>query len=69
MAQDAQLLHAVGYALANGTDWPNWSEDSQFRAIRDRSAPARQPQPQAPQQPVPQQQQPPADTGERGERG
>ena len=24
--------------LANGSDWPNCSEDSQFRSIRDRSA-------------------------------
>jgi len=41
MVQDAQLLHAVGYGLANSSDWPNWSEDSQFRSIRDQSAPAR----------------------------
>ena len=37
IAQDAQLLHAVGRNLANSTDWPNWSEDSEFRAIRDHS--------------------------------
>jgi Zn-dependent M28 family amino/carboxypeptidase len=37
IAQDAGLLHAVGRNLANSADWPNWSEDSEFRAIRDRS--------------------------------
>jgi len=38
MVEDAQLLHAVGYRLANSSEWPNWSEDSEFRAVRDRSA-------------------------------
>ncbi|WP_395623297.1 M28 family metallopeptidase [Sphingomonas daechungensis] len=38
MAEDAELLHAVGLRLANGSDWPNWSADSEFRAARDRSA-------------------------------
>jgi hypothetical protein len=38
MAQDGQLLHAVGRDLANSTAWPNWSADSEFRAIRDESA-------------------------------
>ncbi len=38
LADDAQLLHAVGYRLANSSDWPNWSEDSEFRATRDQSA-------------------------------
>ena len=38
MVQDAQLLHAVGYGLANSADWPNWSDDSQFRSLRDESA-------------------------------
>ena len=38
MAVDAELLHAVGLRLANSGDWPNWSEDSEFRAARDRSA-------------------------------
>ncbi|MEO7410505.1 MAG: M28 family metallopeptidase [Sphingomicrobium sp.] len=38
MAADAELLHAVGLRLANSGDWPNWSEDSEFRAARDRSA-------------------------------
>jgi len=38
MAADAELLHAVGLRLANSSDWPNWSADSEFRAARDRSA-------------------------------
>jgi len=38
MADDAALLHAVGERLANSRDWPNWSQDSEFRATRDRSA-------------------------------
>jgi Zn-dependent M28 family amino/carboxypeptidase len=38
MAEDAQLLHVLGERLANSRDWPNWSTDSEFRAIRDRSA-------------------------------
>jgi len=42
MAQDAELLHAVGLRLANSCDWPNWSQDSEFRAARDQSAADRQ---------------------------
>ncbi len=38
MIDDSVLLHAVGRQLANGAAWPNWSDDSEFRAIRDRSA-------------------------------
>ncbi len=38
MVADAELLHAVGLRLANSADWPNWSEDSEFRAARDKSA-------------------------------
>ena len=42
IAQDAELIHAVGLRLANSCDWPNWSADSEFRAARDRSAAERQ---------------------------
>jgi Zn-dependent M28 family amino/carboxypeptidase len=42
MVEDAKLLHAVGLRLANGCEWPNWSQDSEFRAARDRSAAERQ---------------------------
>jgi Zn-dependent M28 family amino/carboxypeptidase len=43
MVQDWQLLHNVGYQLANSSDWPNWSQDSEFRAVRDQSAQDRGP--------------------------
>jgi Zn-dependent M28 family amino/carboxypeptidase len=42
IAQDAELLHGVGLHLANSCEWPNWSQDSEFRAARDRSAAERQ---------------------------
>ncbi len=42
MAQDAELLHAVGERLASSCDWPEWSQDSEFRAARERSAAERQ---------------------------
>jgi Zn-dependent M28 family amino/carboxypeptidase len=42
MAQDAELLHGVGLRLANSREWPNWSEDSEFRAARDASASERE---------------------------
>ena len=38
IAADATLLHAVGRDLANGNAWPNWSQDSEFRATRDGTA-------------------------------
>jgi Zn-dependent M28 family amino/carboxypeptidase len=38
MAQDANLLHILGLQLANSREWPNWSQDSEFRATRDKSA-------------------------------
>ena len=38
LVQDAQLLHIVGYRLANSGEWPNWVPESQFRAVRDQSA-------------------------------
>ena len=33
-----QLLYAVGRELSDATAWPNWSQDSEFRTVRDRSA-------------------------------
>jgi len=41
-AADTELIHAVGLRLANSCDWPNWSQDSEFRAARDRTAAERQ---------------------------
>jgi Zn-dependent M28 family amino/carboxypeptidase len=42
VVQDARLLHALGTRLANGCEWPNWSQDSEFRAARDATAGERQ---------------------------
>ena len=65
IVDDAQLLHAVGYDLANSNAWPNWSADSEFRATRDQSAPQRGTA--APAPPLPAVPQPaPAKEGERG---
>jgi Zn-dependent M28 family amino/carboxypeptidase len=38
MVKDAELLHALGWRLANSREWPNWSQDSEFRAERDKTA-------------------------------
>lgn len=38
IAQNAELLHQVGLRLANSREWPNWGADSEFRAVRDKSA-------------------------------
>lgn len=38
MARDLEILYAVGRDLADSTAWPNWAQDSEFRAIRDKSA-------------------------------
>jgi len=37
-AQDAELLFSLGQRLANSREWPNWSQDSEFRAARDKTA-------------------------------
>ncbi|WP_254459351.1 M28 family metallopeptidase [Xanthomonas sacchari] len=41
-ARDMQVLYTLGEELANSTQWPNWSRDSEFRATRDASATQRQ---------------------------
>jgi Zn-dependent M28 family amino/carboxypeptidase len=38
MARDLQLLYMVGSDLANSRQWPNWSQDSEFRGARDKTA-------------------------------
>ncbi len=38
MAQDVGLLYDLGRDLANSREWPNWSQDSEFRAERDKTA-------------------------------
>ena len=54
LVRDAGLLHSLGLNLANSTAWPNWSQDSEFRAARDATASER---PQSTE---------PAKPGERG---
>jgi Zn-dependent M28 family amino/carboxypeptidase len=61
MAEDAELLHAVGLRLANSKEWPNWSLDSEFRAARDATASQRG-ETASPPAPAPK----PAKPGERG---
>jgi Zn-dependent M28 family amino/carboxypeptidase len=38
MQQDLGVLYKVGADLANSSTWPNWSQDSEFRATRDATA-------------------------------
>ncbi|MGI8705892.1 MAG: M28 family metallopeptidase [Sphingomicrobium sp.] len=52
IVQDAQLLFAVGYRLANSNLWPNWASDSEFRAVRDETASERNPPAAPAAQPV-----------------
>jgi len=33
---DLKLYYTVGRDLANTTDWPNWVDGDEFRAIRDK---------------------------------
>jgi len=41
LVNDAELIYAVAERLGNSEEWPNWAEDSEFRALRDASAAAR----------------------------
>ena len=41
IVRDAQLIHAVAERLGNSEEWPNWAEGSEFKALRDTSAEAR----------------------------
>jgi Zn-dependent M28 family amino/carboxypeptidase len=34
-AQDVQLLFEVGYEVANGSEWPEWKAESEFKPKRD----------------------------------
>ncbi|HEX5960231.1 MAG TPA: M28 family metallopeptidase [Rhodanobacteraceae bacterium] len=38
LARDLQLLYTLGEDLANSQEWPDWSRDSEFRAIRAQTA-------------------------------
>ncbi|MEM9290981.1 MAG: M20/M25/M40 family metallo-hydrolase [Acidobacteriota bacterium] len=40
--RDAQLIHAVAKRLGDSEDWPNWAEGSEFKALRDSTAEARE---------------------------
>ncbi|WP_140727376.1 M28 family metallopeptidase [Pseudomonas sp. Hp2] len=37
-ARDLAVLYRLGMQLADSRQWPNWSQDSEFRATRDASA-------------------------------
>ncbi len=37
-ARDLEVLYTLGEKLANSRDWPNWSPEESFRAVRDASA-------------------------------
>jgi Zn-dependent M28 family amino/carboxypeptidase len=38
MARDLDILYTLGRGLADSAAWPNWAQDSEFRAARDESA-------------------------------
>ena len=35
--EDLELFYRMGYELASGSDWPQWNETSEFRAVREES--------------------------------
>ena len=35
--QSGELYYRLGRSLAMGSDWPNWHEGEEFRAVRDKS--------------------------------
>jgi Zn-dependent M28 family amino/carboxypeptidase len=38
MARDLEVLYSLGRDLADSKAWPNWSQDSEFRTIRDKTS-------------------------------
>ena len=42
IVNDAKLIFAVADRLGNREDWPNWADGSEFKALRDASADARE---------------------------
>lgn len=36
IAQDAEFYFRLGVKIANSQDWPQWSENSEFRAVREK---------------------------------
>ena len=63
IAEDANLVHQLGLRLGNSREWPNWSADSEFRAVRDQSAAERG---NAVPAPAPAPAPPPPKKGQRG---
>ena len=43
MAHDLPVLYRLGASLANSNRWPGWGADSEFRAIREKTASERKP--------------------------
>ncbi len=43
MQEDIQALYRVGLQIARSSDWPEWYEGNEFKAIREESAAMRQP--------------------------
>ncbi len=41
LVRDARLIYAVAKRLGNSSEWPNWAAGSEFKALRDASAEAR----------------------------
>ena len=39
--QDTRTVYRLAEYLANGSDWPQWDQGSEFRAQREKSAAAR----------------------------
>ena len=35
--QDARILFRVGYAISQHSEWPQWSEGNEFRAMREKT--------------------------------
>jgi hypothetical protein len=35
--EDLSVFFRTGLAVADSGDWPEWSKDSEFRAVRERS--------------------------------
>jgi Zn-dependent M28 family amino/carboxypeptidase len=38
LAQDTELVYALGRDMANSARWPGWKEGSEFKAVRDQTA-------------------------------
>jgi len=35
MVEDARILFRVGYAIGQHSEWPQWSEGTEFKAKRE----------------------------------